>query len=187
MNGLAVVEPDSVSAPLQIFLALIAGGVLGSVVTRAIDAIGQAAERRRDRYADTVGHLVAWMEVPYRIRRRVDDTPETLARLADAIHDLQEHLANDRGWVTSENHATASRYRDACDETRKVVQVLAQAAWALPPADAPTRMNVDDLPPIDRTAADRAIDRYRTSIAWRFGWRRAARPVAAIFMASLRE
>jgi hypothetical protein len=187
VNFMVLAQVDESSVPLQIGLALIAGGVVGSVVTRALDSLSRAADRRRERYAATAEHLVAWLEVPYRIRRRVDDDPRTLAALAESFHDLQEHLANDQAWVSAESRYTSGAYAKACAETRTVVQSLAGTAWELPPANSPRRMSVTDLPRVDRNGVDAALAAYRSSIAWRFGWRRAVRPLLAVVMPRLRS
>ena len=66
--------------------------------TQFFARLRDAADRRRTRYAEIVQTLVAWVEFPYRIRRRVDDEPATLSALAALGHFLQEQLAGDQAW-----------------------------------------------------------------------------------------
>jgi len=40
--------------------------------------LSKAVDRRRDRLALVMANLIAWIEFPYRIRRRTSDKPETL-------------------------------------------------------------------------------------------------------------
>jgi hypothetical protein len=43
--------------------------VLTAIGTMLVTRAGDAASRRRDRYAEAVSTLVAWAEFPYRVRR----------------------------------------------------------------------------------------------------------------------
>ena len=79
--------------------------------TQLVARVQAVNDRRRVRYSQAVQTLVGWVEFPYRVRRRVDDAPGTLASLANLGHDLQERLAGDRAWIESENRHVADRYR----------------------------------------------------------------------------
>jgi hypothetical protein len=81
-----------------------------AVGNQIISRLSDAADRRRDRYSDIVRTLVAWIEFPYRVRRRVDDEPVTLAGLAAIGHELQERLAGDQTWILAENHYVGRVY-----------------------------------------------------------------------------
>ena len=69
-----------------------------------------SADRRRDNYAEAVAVLLSWYEFPYMIRRRVNDQPATLQRLADHGHELQERLARAEAWTTAESKEMGQKY-----------------------------------------------------------------------------
>ncbi len=84
--------PNPPAAPADSFsaaavLTLVLGStVLGALLTALSKNLRDAAVVRRDKYAAAAGHLAAWTEYPYRIRRRTSDDAETLTRLADLGH-----------------------------------------------------------------------------------------------------
>lgn len=166
----AATEPESWNVGAIVAL-LVTGGVAGSVLTRVMDSFSRAATARREGYAATVANLIAWLEVPYRISRRVDDAPATLDTLAQRLHGLQESLAHDQAWVASENTATSAAYEKACTAIRAAAGPAAQDAWKRLPADKPELMNVGNLYN-DRESIDGALAEYRKAIRNRFSWRR---------------
>lgn len=153
---------------LPVLLAAIAlAGALGGVL------LGQWAEereRRRAGYAEAVRVLIAWHEYPYRIRRRVDDEPPTLAALAEIGHALQEQLRYQQTWVSAENASVGRLYRQIAAEVTATCRPACTEAWTCAPASAPADMNLNGWGP---PGIDNRVTTLQNAISDRFGWRRA--------------
>jgi|SRR5665213_381938 len=118
--------------------------VVIAALTGAIAALygrlGAAADRRRDHYAQAVKTLVAWIEFPYRVRRRTDDDAATLHELAELGHDLQERLASHQAWMAGEKPAMAAKYLEIRDSVTALVGAAITQAWNTGPVTNPAGM-----------------------------------------------
>ena len=165
-------------------LATVAGDLLKTVVipvavaaltaaaTLLIARLGEAANRRRDRYAQAVQTLVAWVEFPYRVRRRTDDTPETLTGLATLGHDLQERLACHQAWIATEHPALARSYALTLTTLTREVGPAVSEAWDSPPIATAAEMNLGPWGPAGD--ARKPLADLQREIESRFGTRRLA-------------
>ena len=147
--------------------------VLTAAFTLLINRLGASADRRRDHYAQAVQTLVAWIEYPYRVRRRTDDSPDTLRALADLGHDLQERLACHQAWIAAEKPATARKYAEVRSALGACVGPAANEAWTLPPVTTPAQMNLNGWGPAQECAP--FISSLQHEIERRFGLRRLTR------------
>ncbi len=138
--------------------------------TQFFARLRDAADRRRTRYAEIVQTLVAWVEFPYRIRRRVDDEPATLSALAALGHFLQEQLAGDQAWVLAENRRVGLAYLATRRSIGAAVGPAASAAWSLPPVSRPEEMILGNWGPGALASAE--ISKLEQEITHRFGWKR---------------
>ena len=157
-------------------LLLAALPIAGAIVVAVIPRWSEASERRRTRYAEAVGGLVAWAEFPYRIARRVDDEPETLRELAVLGHSLQERLAFHGAWISAESPRMGKLYKGVASSLRAEVSQAMSDAWRRPPASLPASMNIGDLG-IDQSRVVALIDHISLASRTRFGWRRLLGPV----------
>lgn len=148
---------------------------LGTVLGLAAGRWAEERNRRREAYAAAVRALVAWSEYPYRVRRRTDDAPDTLRRLAELGHDLQEQLQCHRAWVRSESDRVGAIYDHAISRVKAFVGPAVAKAWASPPIREASQMNLGDE---KGESIDMLIENLDSAIAWRFGWRRALGLVA---------
>jgi hypothetical protein len=98
---------------IPLIVAALGSSVIAGLLSTVLGNARATANIRRDRYGQAVRGLVAWGEYPYRIRRRTDDEPATLAALAERGHAIQEQLAESRGWVAAESR-TISEVFDTC-------------------------------------------------------------------------
>lgn len=153
-----------------VILAVLSSGVLSALITAKWNEQAERRRLRRDRYVQVVSTLVAKAELPYRVRRRTDDSPETLAALASRIHDLQEQLVVDETWVAADCRKTLA----ALHAVRGILDPWfieqCQAAWRADVITAGPSMNLDPpLLPADMGAQledlQEAITR-RTSGQW---------------------
>lgn len=158
----------SIVITLIVIPVLVAG--LTAIVTLAVTKAGEATARRRKRYADAVKTLVAWVEYPYRVRRRTDDSPATLAALAGQAHDLQEQLAFHHAWITADHPRLADSYAKARAAVTAAVGPAVTAAWDSPPVTTAAGMNLGQWGPA--AACADAIAELQCHISLCFGLRR---------------
>jgi hypothetical protein len=163
---IASVGMDLLKTVVLPVVVVAATAVITIVVTRASDA----ANRRRDSYAAAVQTLVAWVEFPYRVRRRTDDTPETLSALATLGHDLQERLACHQAWIATEHPALAHTYEQARTTLARALGPVVVEAWNSPPIASAAGMNLGAWGPAG--AAVEPITDVQREIEGRFGVRR---------------
>jgi hypothetical protein len=150
---------------------------LTTTATVLINRASEAANRRRDRYAEAVTTLVAWIEYPYRVRRRTDDKPETLAALVERGHDLQERLACHHAWITTEDADTATVYQAARAAIGQLVGPAIREAWDSTPAATAADMNLGDWGPAPACATH--VADVEAAVAKRFGWKRVKAALGA--------
>lgn len=143
---------------------------LTAIVTTVAARASEATNRRRDRYAEAVATLVAWIEFPYRVRRRTCDEPAALSALAGHAHDLQERLACHQTWIATEHPAVAEAYARARATITACVGPAIAEAWAAPPVTSAAGMNLGDWGPAG--ACHDALLEVQHGIEQRFGYRR---------------
>lgn len=123
--------------------AIITAGVtfLAFLADRYREAVG----RKRGVAADALSDALLWLEVPYRIRRRADNSPATLSNLAERMHQLQEKHIFHASWLRVEIPAAHSAYVALLGTVKEQVAPHIQAAWNSTPAERPDLMNVGRL------------------------------------------
>ena len=104
-----------------------------------------ALERKRRASGEAIADALAWLELPYRIRRRVDDSPERLHDLSDRIHILQERLLYHENWLRVEIPQAHPMYRDLVREVKIAAGSAMQNAWCSSPITTADGMNIGDL------------------------------------------
>ena len=127
-----------------------------SVVATAIAALiavlvyflGQrhaAVERKRRASAEAIADALSWLELPFRIRRRTSDNPETLGALAERVHHLQERLLFHENWLRIEVPRAYPKYQKLVRGVKEVVSPFLEEAWNTSPIKGASSMNVGDL------------------------------------------
>ena len=154
---------------LAILVPVAIAGLI-ALVNALLAQVSAATSRRRESYASAVRTLVSWIEFPFRIRRRVDDEPETLAGLAERGHAIQEQLEYNRAWIVTESSRVASVYAAVLDQVNAVVGPAAREAWMSGPASVPSDMVLG--PVMDRDRCMAALVELEAAIGRRFGWGR---------------
>lgn len=154
---------------LLITVALIGSSVLAGIITTVLTNLRATANQRREGYALAVRALIARAEYPYRVRRRVADTPDVLAALVGRGHDLQEDLAARRTWVRAESTRLGDLYDHALASIDATVSVATAEAWERGPASNPQAMNLNGWGPGDPWPH---LVELQVGIGRRFGWRR---------------
>lgn len=171
LAGTAFLATSTISAgQLLLYLFL---PVVGAIATMTATRLSEASNRCRDRYARALETLVAWVEFPYRVRRRTDDDPATLSALANHGHDLQERLAYHQALIASDRPHLARTYAQVRAEIDEVVSSSIQEAWDSNPVAEPTEMNLNGWGPGKQ--CDDSISRLQHEIERSIGFRRLRR------------
>ncbi len=145
-------------------------GYLTAVAALAASRVAEIANGRRVRYAEAVQALVAWIEFPYRVRRRTSDEPTVFADLARLGHDLQERLAFQQAWIGTESHRVARAYVIARTAIDHDVRPALTDAWSCPPATKAADMVLGSWGP--GPSSRHAIAALQVQISTRFGLKR---------------
>jgi hypothetical protein len=173
-------QPEVLSWP-GLLVIVLGSSLLGTLLAKLLDHSSARAADIRSTYANAIKALNSWGQFPNRIRRRVDDAPETLRTLEDLGAKNQELLAYSIGWVNGENPAVGRVLNELVVLLRAEVAIHARVAWASPPADSAAQMNLGG--PVTaheglgeysgRVPAEWVVVQlFSQVIRYRFGWRR---------------
>lgn len=181
MGAMTAVLSASQSSPgtstgaltVALVLAVLGSGFLATIVTTIMTGLRSTSSARRNSYATAVEAVVAWCEYPYRIRRRTDDDPVTLAVLANLGHELQERLARHQAWISAENPAMKEAFDQVLNTVRGPVGRAAAEAWNTEPVQTAQAMNIKPFGPGDLSCD---INRLNVAVGYRFGVRRLMPP-----------
>jgi len=168
-TALLTAAPEGSNTTLTVVTLLLGSTLLAGLFTTALGNARAAAAARRDRYAQVVRTLVAWAEYPYRIRRRTDDEPQTLAALAERGHTLQEQIAESRAWVAGESSALSAVLDGCLADLARLVGPACSDAWRQPPITTPADMVLGSFGP---RGIPEIITRMEHAVHYRFGIRR---------------
>ena len=124
--------------------------------------------RQRALCGKAISEVLAWLELPYRIRRRVDDAPDTLRGLVDRMHKLQESLLFYRGWLQVELPEAHEEYLSLVAAVKAAASSAIQEAWQSLPSSEAKQMNIGEFQ-IDRTAVEAHLTRLAAIVRERFG------------------
>lgn len=172
LSSVTIVLAGAVGTAVKSVVVPVVVAALTAAATLLLTRASEAANRRRDRYAGAVETLVAWIEFPYRVRRRTSDDPATLAELAARGHDLQERMACHQTWIATEYPALADQYDHTRATVTSAVAPAVAEAWTLKPISAAHDMNLGDWGPA--AACGDAMAALQHAIENRFGVRRVA-------------
>jgi hypothetical protein len=166
----AAASGGGATTPLWVTVAVGVAGAAATLLVALGGAIGKDRSRRRETHAAAVRTLLAWHEMPYQIRRRLNDEDEEISRLRDLGHALQQDLAYYEALLTSENAHLGRAYIDAKAAIKGATCDVIAEAWRAPPADGPDGQVLNGWGP--GAPAD-ALQTLLDELPWRFGWRRA--------------
>ena len=145
---------------LPLAVSLIGGGLIAIWLNRR-DA---ARSRRRQGYAEAATAVVAWIEFPFRVRRRTSDDPSVLAELAQLGHDLQERLAFSLAWIAADHAQRYEQYMALVATARRKVGPLVQEAWRNPPSTTAASMNLNGCGKAETSEVQRSIEAFLKSL-----------------------
>lgn len=111
--------------------ALIAGLVALTVL--AVNQYQARQDARRKDFAEALAAVERYAELPYRILRRQDSTPEVRGRMADFVHGVQQDLLFHKSWVRIQSPRVAEVYDALLRITREEAGSAMTKAWRTAP------------------------------------------------------
>lgn len=120
--------------------AIIAAGA--GVAAFAVGRYVEFLERRRRLASEALSAALLWLEIPYRVRRRTDDSTVTRADLAQRIHDLHERHIFHKSWLQVEIPKAHAPYEALVNAVKRQAGEHIQGAWRSHPIERPEDMNV---------------------------------------------
>ena len=125
--------------------------------------------RRRELCSKALAAALDWLEVPYRIRRREDESAAARVALADGVHELQQRMTFYQAWLRVELPSLALPYESLCAAVKRATVDATQRVWGSPGVRRDSDMNVGGLDIAemhDETAAFVRSVRHELSL-WR--------------------
>ncbi|MGV0152909.1 hypothetical protein ACSW29_06185 [Rhodococcus sp. GB-02] len=139
--------------------ATIIAAIIAALIAASIAVVGYSIQRKITRrseranlYGDAIGAVEAYLEGPYRIRRKIDESSNWFmlsSALSDAKTAISHHQALIEMHAPSEVHTA---YKAFVDTAIREAGPQMTRAWSAPPVNAPT-----DVPlgtGYDRTDSD---------------------------------
>ncbi len=123
--------------------AIIAAGA--GVTAFFLDRYRESLERRRRLASEALSVALLWLEIPYRVRRRTDNSATTLSDLAQHIHDLHERQIFHRSWLQVEIREAHAPYVALLTAVKNQASEHIEAAWRSNPIEQPEDMNIGPL------------------------------------------
>jgi hypothetical protein len=119
---------------------LIDGTVIAAILTGLVALLvfaGNQYQARKDRlrkdFAEALAAVERYAELPYRILRRQDSTPEVRGSTAEQVHEVQQDILFHKSWVRIQSSEVADTY-DALLEAMRVEAGSAMTqAWNTTP------------------------------------------------------
>ena len=131
-----------VSGPV---IAAIVTGLVALVVL-AVNQYQARQDARRKDFAEALAAVERYAELPYRIRRRQDSTPEVRGRIAEFIHGVQQDLLFHKSWMRIQAPRVADVYDSLLQTTREEAGSAMSEAWSTTPIardeDMPLRVGL---------------------------------------------
>lgn len=160
------IDPSYIAAAATVAVGLIAA--LSAVIVHVLGQRAAARARKRELCGKAIADALAWMELPYRITRRIDNNPDTLHALADRIHQLQESLLFYLSWLRVELPEAHHEYQSLVNAVKGATRAAIRDAWRKQPSIEPEDMNIEELQ-VDRVAVDERVSRFTAIVRRRFG------------------
>ena len=137
------VDPSFVAAA-----ASIAAAFMAAAAAVGLHWLGQrqaVQERKRRACAKALADALSWLELPYRVRRRADNSAITLSDLAGRLHDLQEALLYHESWLRIEVPGAHEVYSRLVRAVKQSALEPLREAWAQEPITGPGDMSIGPL------------------------------------------
>src|SRR5436853_7906545 len=113
---------------------IIAAAIAAAVATfgYVITARAKLVEDRKKTYAEALAAVYAYQELPHRIRRRPDSSPETLRELGTLISDIQRDLDFYKSLLNLDSLELGAAYNALVQTSRDQGKKYRDEAWKQP-------------------------------------------------------
>lgn len=119
---------------------MIDGTVIAAVVTGFVALLvlaGNQYQARKDRlrkdFAEALAAVERYAELPYRILRRQDSTPEMRGHIAEQVHEVQQAILFHKSWVRIQSSEVAEAYDALLGAMRVEAGAAMTQAWNTAP------------------------------------------------------
>ncbi len=143
--------------------------MIGAVLAYLLGQRRTSVERKRTLCAEAIADALKWLELPYRIRRRPDNTPQTLTALGDRINDLRERLQFHEKWLRMEIPQSVVSYQRLVEEVMAAARQEIEDAWTASPAENASDMNIGQLS-IIREGVHAAVEDFSSEVVKALAW-----------------
>ena len=157
------------SVPLWVTVLVGVAGAIATTFVALSGAIARERARRRENHAAAMRALLGWHELPYQIRRRVNDSDTEIARLRDLAHALQQDISYSQALLASESRHLGEAYARATAGVKRATGEHIKDAWRNPPGGGPEGQVLDEWGP---GSPNGDLQCLFDELPWRFGWRR---------------
>jgi hypothetical protein len=96
--------------------------------------VSKRSESKAESYAKALAAVEAYKQLPYRICRRGESTPEVRGNLGKAIGDVQQDIAFYRRFLQLDSEAVGLAYDALVDKVFANGSGFRAEAWRMPPA-----------------------------------------------------
>jgi hypothetical protein len=143
----------------------IIGAIVSAVVTFALSQRASRRERQAKAFAEALGVVEDYAELPYRVRRRLD-TPEARHALTEEVSRIQSRLAYHQALLQIETPGVAACYVELVRAAKVQAGRQMQEAWRQPVRTTNAEMNLDAPYPRDEidAARSRCVAVMRTAL-----------------------
>ncbi len=117
------------SAPVA--AAVITG--LVAIIALVVNQYQVRRDGRRKDFAEALAAVERYAELPYRVLRRQESTPEVRGRIAEFIHDVQQDLLFHQSWMRIQDPRVADAYDSLLRITREEAGAAMTEAWSESP------------------------------------------------------
>ena len=130
---------------------------------------------RREAFAEALAEVQRYNQLPYRFRRRPDDSPATIDRLATLLGDTQARLAYHRRRIELEDAKVADAFNSYVDKLRETNSRHRRDALSRSAATVPLDIEFDGYPFSARDERQRCVDAMRENLSLQASLRRTFR------------
>lgn len=124
-------------------------GLGGVALTLAVNGARAERDRRREVHARAIGAVVAYLEMPYAIRRRRNEVEQASAervRLSDDFRSVQTELACCEALIRADpDLAVRDAYQRLVNALRSLAGGEAAGGWNTPPIESDDQMGMQEL------------------------------------------
>jgi hypothetical protein len=128
----------------------------GAFLTYALNQRATRRERRAQTFAEALTAVEAYLEMPYRIRRRPESSSAVRQQLTDEVSGLLARMAFHQAWLQIEASSVAGPYAALVATARAEAGAQMSFAWQQPPITTDSGMNLGSAYSRDRSNEARA-------------------------------